>query len=110
MRHCDASEPQKVSIEIRATSIKSGLNETHRAGVELTGQVLSRHPSDPQSYADGVLNILIEIQDDPTPAHHMLRLDAICWWLVGFGSTDDAAAIGQLVGDSAAATQARTLR
>ena len=39
----------------------------------------------------------------------MLRLDAICWWLVGFGSTDDAAAIGQLVGDSAAATQAMTL-
>jgi hypothetical protein len=40
----------------------------------------------------------------------MPRLDAIFWWLEGFGSTDHAAAIWQLVGHSVAATQAMTLR
>jgi hypothetical protein len=94
----------------RETKAKEIYNETYRAGVELAGQILSRHLSDPQSYADGVLDLLIEIQDEPTPAHQMLRLDAMCWWLVGFGSPDHAAAIWRRVGDYATATQAMTLR
>jgi hypothetical protein len=94
----------------RETKAKEIYNETYRAGVELAGQILSRHLSDPQSYANSVLDLLIEIQDELTPAHQMLRLDAMCWWLVGFGSPDHAAAIWRRVGDSAATTQAMTLR
>ena len=94
----------------RETKAKEIYNETYRAGVELAEKIFSRHQSDLQRYANDVLDLLIEIQDEPTPAHQMLGLDAICWWLVGFGSTDHAAAIWRLVGDYAAATQAMTLR
>jgi hypothetical protein len=94
----------------RETKAKEIYNQTYRAGVELAELIFSRHQSDLQSYVDDVLDLLIEIQDEPTPAHQMLRLDAMCWWLVGLGSTDDAAALWRLVGDSAAATLAMTLR
>lgn len=56
------------------------------------------------------MDILLEIQDEPTPAHRMLRLEALCWWLVGRGTREQISALWRHVGDIAEATRAMTLR
>jgi len=58
----------------------------------------------------GIVDILLEIQEEPTPAHRMLRLEALCWWLVGQGTPLQVSALWRHVGDTAEATRAMTLR
>ncbi len=49
-------------------------------------------------------------QEEPTPAHRMLRLDALCWWLVGKPRTYQLSTLWRRVGDFAEVTRAMTLR
>jgi transposase InsO family protein len=37
--------------------------------------------------ADGIVRELIELAELPSPAHQMLRLDALAWWLVRYGAS-----------------------
>ena len=37
--------------------------------------------------AQGILNELIQLADLPSPAHQMLRLDALAWWLVRYSAS-----------------------
>ncbi len=94
----------------REGKAKDIYNETYRAGAELTQMLFPHLGLNTGSNAASIVDLLIEIQDEPTPAHRMLRLDALCWWLIGLDSREGVAALWQSVGDCAATTRAMTLR
>lgn len=94
----------------REEKAKGIYSETYRAGVELAMTLLPRPGLDAVTTAARVVDILLEIQEEPTPAHRMLHLEALCWWLVGSGTQLQVSALWRHVGDTAEATRAMTLR
>ena len=60
--------------------------------------------------AEGVLRELVELADLPSPAHQMLRLDALAWWLVRYGASHPVAALWKKIGALAARSIRISLR
>lgn len=94
----------------REEKAKGIYNETYRAGSQLALKLMPANGQDAAATAAGIVDILLEIQEEPTPAHRMLRLEALCWWLVGQGTPLQVSALWRHVGDTAEATRAMTLR
>lgn len=94
----------------REEKAKGIYNETYRAGVEICNAILPQQPLSVVTMAPKIVNMLVEIQDELTPAHRMLRLDALCWWMVSRYQENLLAGLWMGVGELAEATRAMSLR
>ncbi len=68
----------------RETKAKQTYNETYRSGIELANELTLDVMASPEVVAEQLLSELTNISEDPSPSHKLLKLDAVCWWLVSF--------------------------
>lgn len=83
----------------RETKVKRTYNEAFRAGVKVANDLFPSEDKTESDCADFIIEELIKIQAETTPSLRMLKLDAIAWWMVGYGSKNSLQRLWRLVGD-----------
>jgi transposase InsO family protein len=94
----------------RETIAKGVFNETYRAGLDLWRELAPPSRKTVPETAAAVLSEMIAAEGEPTPAHQMLRLDALAWHLARYGATASLPALWERIGQLAAETIRMSLR
>ena len=68
----------------RETKAKQTYNETYRAGIDLVNMQITDLDQSTETVAEQVLSELTSVSEEPSASHKLLKLDAVCWWLVSY--------------------------
>lgn len=94
----------------RETKAKGLYNEVYRAGILKSRFFDLEKLLSQEELAKTIINTIEEIQREPTPAHRMLRLDALAWSMASIASKVSIGHLWRLVADFAANARKVTLR
>jgi len=68
----------------RESIAKSTYNEQYRSGILMKGLLLPNDLPCTEKTADKILDELLCLNDEPSPSHVCLKLDALCFWLANY--------------------------